>query len=566
MAEWIFLDNHSKSKPSQKLLDEWSKDSRLHWQIAPVKQAKEKIQQLTYSGNLYFAENAHFDVHFSHYMHFIRETGRTHVLSLETEHFPSLTQLEKLELVHKKLPVNANGQLTKKILQESIRPRSSLISLHWAHPLTGVIQPIDEILSVAKENDIRIHVDISSAIGKLFLPVFDADFITFSTSSLHFPSQYEAVLVSPKCTFTPSAQKEGHYASIQAMASAIEIMQDKIDHFALEIARLRNLFENKMKALGAHIFFQEAERLPNTSVFAFDFIHSETLVDALKKEGLFATQTNLAQTLIACGVDPILAHSSIAVALSDETTQEEITRAIEIIGNTVSKLMQTPSPFIEEDAKAKQMRICTSSVGEKEIGKWLTISLLIDEEDGVIADMRFETFGPPSLTNALKATSKLLLRKNYIQAKRLSADLIEKEAGKEAISHLNLILDAIDLATESCLDIPIDDVYVAPPEMSGGERQEYPGWESLSDREKKAVISSVMETDIQPYVELDAGGVEVVKVEDNRVTIAYSGNCTSCYSATGATLDAIGNILRHKIYPDLMVIPDMTLLQSNNGV
>jgi len=59
-------------------------------------------------------------------------------------------------------------------------------------------------------------------------------------------------------------------------------------------------------------------------------------------------------------------------------------------------------------------------------------------------------------------------------------------------------------------------------------------------------------------VELDAGGVEVVKVEENRVTIVYSGNCTSCYSATGATLEAIGNILRRKVYPDLMVIPDLS--------
>ena len=125
---------------------------------------------------------------------------------------------------------------------------------------------------------------------------------------------------------------------------------------------------------------------------------------------------------------------------------------------------------------------------------------------------------------------------------------------------LNIVIDVIDAATETCMDIPIEDIYVAPPEMEGGERTTYPNWETLSDAQKKAVIAEVMERDIRPYVELDAGGVEVIKVECNRVTIAYSGNCTSCFSATGATLGAIGNILRHKIYPDLMVIPDTSLL------
>ena len=107
------------------------------------------------------------------------------------------------------------------------------------------------------------------------------------------------------------------------------------------------------------------------------------------------------------------------------------------------------------------------------------------------------------------------------------------------------------------MDIPIEDIYAAPPEMDEGERTVYTGWASLTDAQKKAVIAEVIKRDIRPYVELDAGGVEVSKVEDNRVTITYSGNCASCFSATGTTLDAIGSILRHKIYPDLMVIPDI---------
>jgi len=225
--------------------------------------------------------------------------------------------------------------------------------------------------------------------------------------------------------------------------------------------------------------------------------------------------------------------------------------------------------FSKEEAKAKAMRLCIGSSGKNEKGNRITLSLLIDEEDGVIADVKFQAFGPPSLIGAAECGCRLLVRKNYMQAKRLSADLIEKEADgfpKQAANHLNQVIDAIDEATISCMDIPIEDIYVTPPQMEGGDRTIYPNWKNLSDDEKKAVISHVMKEEIQPYIELDAGGVEVIKVEENRVTIAYSGNCTSCFSATGATLDAIGNILRHKIFPDLMVTPDSRFLDGSQGL
>jgi len=221
--------------------------------------------------------------------------------------------------------------------------------------------------------------------------------------------------------------------------------------------------------------------------------------------------------------------------------------------------------FTAGEAEKKGMRLAVGKGGAKEHGHLVTLFFLVDEEDGVIADAKFQVFGPPLLVAVCEVVCGLVVRKNYLQTRRLSADLIEKEVGglpAEGAVFFNVLLEAMDEATEGCMDIPIEDVYVAPPDMEGGDRQVYPGWEELSDAQKKEVISQVVAADIAPYVELDAGGVEVVKVEENRVTIAYSGNCTSCFSATGATLDSIGNILRHKVYPDLMVTPDMSLLSQ----
>jgi len=45
--------------------------------------------------------------------------------------------------------------------------------------------------------------------------------------------------------------------------------------------------------------------------------------------------------------------------------------------------------------------------------------------------------------------------------------------------------------------------------------------------------------------------------EDREVIISYQGNCTSCYSAVGATLSYIQKVFRAQVHPDIVVIPDL---------
>jgi NifU-like protein len=141
-------------------------------------------------------------------------------------------------------------------------------------------------------------------------------------------------------------------------------------------------------------------------------------------------------------------------------------------------------------------------------------------------------------------------------------DKSEKAAfPEESYPLLNLVLEALDQAAASCEGIPLAAQYVAPPITSrdidivdGG----YPGFDTLSLKEKLAVIEAVIAKEVRPYIELDAGGVEVVNLlNDRELIIAYQGSCTSCFSATGATLSYIQQVLRAKVHPDLTVTPDL---------
>jgi NifU-like protein len=229
--------------------------------------------------------------------------------------------------------------------------------------------------------------------------------------------------------------------------------------------------------------------------------------------------------------------------------------------------------FTQEEALSRQIRLVVGSQGTVAEGRHVSFYWLIDESDGVIVDAKFQAFGPPHLIAAADAASALLARKNYDQAKRLTAELIDKQLrdtsnqpafSMEMARELNLIIDAIENGADKCSDIPFADTYVTSPvstqdmaEHSGG----YPGWEILSTSEKLAVIEEVIAVDIRPYVELDAGGVKVLNLlEDREVIIGYQGSCTTCHSATGSTLSAIQQILRAKVHANLVVTPDLTSL------
>ena len=130
---------------------------------------------------------------------------------------------------------------------------------------------------------------------------------------------------------------------------------------------------------------------------------------------------------------------------------------------------------------------------------------------------------------------------------------------EESNAYLNLVIDAIEMAAEQCLDIPFAVPTPLDAHREGGEG--YPGFALLNREQKIQVIEEIIATEIRPYIELDAGGVQIVDlVNDRELIIAYQGACTSCYSATGSTLNAIQEILRAKVDPHLIITPDASFL------
>lgn len=222
--------------------------------------------------------------------------------------------------------------------------------------------------------------------------------------------------------------------------------------------------------------------------------------------------------------------------------------------------------FSAEDAGARQLHFAEGK-GVCVEGFYVYFSFLIDPWDGVVTDARFQAWGPPVLLGLADVCCEVLLRKNYDQAsKQVERAIQVQEKSQESMSSeqkrfVAQIVEAVQEAMRMCEGIPLPASYVPTPVQTPLAGEPYPGWDTLSVEQQIAVIEEIIAVDIRPYIELDAGGIEIVSLQQGReLVVAYKGACVSCPSSIGSTLQAIEQIIWAKVHPEIRVIPDRSFL------
>lgn len=76
----------------------------------------------------------------------------------------------------------------------------------------------------------------------------------------------------------------------------------------------------------------------------------------------------------------------------------------------------------------------------------------------------------------------------------------------------------------------------------------------MSDDPRLTRINEMLDERIRPYLASDGGWLEVLSLDDKKLTIHYQGACGSCPSSLTGTLMAIENMIRQEIDPDIEVV------------
>lgn len=269
------------------------------------------------------------------------------------------------------LPVDGRGLIDPSDVKRALRPNTKLISIMMANNETGVLQPVEEIGKIAAEADVFFHTDAVQAAGKTAISVkpIGCDALTISGHKMNAPQGIGALYVKKGTTIRPLFHGGRHERSrragtenvpgIVALGKAAEVARQSLETGDDKIATLRDRLEKGILAQveDASVNGSGAPRVPNTTNIRFDHIEGESLVIALDLKGL-AVSTGAAcssgaiepsHVLVAMGLRPNQARSSIRFSLGKQTTAEDVDFALSLVPKTVERLREL-SPTYKKQA------------------------------------------------------------------------------------------------------------------------------------------------------------------------------------------------------------------------
>ncbi|WP_281700380.1 cysteine desulfurase family protein [Cetobacterium somerae] len=298
-----------------------------------------------------------------------------HIITSSIEHPAIKNTFKDLEQDGYKvtfIPVDSNGVIDVKALEEAITPETILISMMHANNEVGTIEPIKAIGEIAKKNRILLHVDAVQSVGKI--PVYPkelgADLLTFSGHKFHGPKGIAALYIRQGVrvarTITGGGQEKKlrpgttNTPAVVGMAKALEIACQDMDVEIKREQELRDYFEDEIVKRVPEVVVngKSVERLPGTSSITFKYLEGESILLSLSYLGVAVSsgsacssdELQASHVLLGMGIEPEFAHGTIRFSLGKYNTKEEIDYTIEQVVKVVEKLRML-SPLWNEYRK-----------------------------------------------------------------------------------------------------------------------------------------------------------------------------------------------------------------------
>ena len=288
--------------------------------------------------------------------------GKKHIISTAFEHHAvlhTLARLEKQGYEITLLPVHENGIVLPEQVADAIREDTCLVTVMYANNEIGTLQPISPIGRLCRERGVLFHTDAVQAVGQVPIDVREQniDLLSLSAHKFHGPKGVGALYARQGIPLTAliegGAQERGKRAGtenvpgIVGMATALEQSCAQIGAGTAHIAALRDKLIAGLSEIPHAVLNGDAtNRLPGNVSFCFEGIEGESLLLLLDDKGICASSGSActsgsldpSHVLLAIGRVHDIAHGSLRLTLSDETTEEEIDYTIRAVKEVVGYL------------------------------------------------------------------------------------------------------------------------------------------------------------------------------------------------------------------------------------
>uniref|UniRef100_A0A224YWG6 cysteine desulfurase n=1 Tax=Rhipicephalus zambeziensis TaxID=60191 RepID=A0A224YWG6_9ACAR len=296
---------------------------------------------------------------------------KKHIVTTQTEHKCVLDSCRAMEAEGfdvTYLPVNRNGLVDVKQLEDAIRPDTALVSVMTVNNEIGVTQPIAEIGAVCRKHKVFFHTDAAQAVGKIRVDVEDmmVDLMSISGHKIYGPKGVGALYLRrrPRVRVEALQSGGGQERGIRSgtvptplavgLGAACEIAVDEMEYDHRHVSRLSDLLVALITSELTHVVRNgDPQRsYPGCVNLSFSCVEGESLLMAMKdvalSSGSACTSASLEPSYVlrAIGADEDLAHSSIRFGLGRFTSEEEVVYTARKCVQEVKKLREM-SPLWE---------------------------------------------------------------------------------------------------------------------------------------------------------------------------------------------------------------------------
>lgn len=289
--------------------------------------------------------------------------GRNHIITCRTEHKAVLDVCHFLESTGKVkityVDVDAKGIIDLMQLAEAICSETILVAVMHANNETGVIQPLQEVRKIIEGKGIYLFSDATQSLGKVALDdVFNTvDFACFSAHKVYGPKGIGLLYAKDRAENKflqtlihgggmPKKMRGGtlNTPAIVGFAKAVELSFSDLLHEQDRLRYLRDKLEQGLlKIEHAVSNGKGAVRLPNSLNISFAYVDGFKFLSALSKtmavsngSACNSADKTPSHVLLAMGIDPDLAFSSIRMSLGKYSSESDIDQVIEILTETVA--------------------------------------------------------------------------------------------------------------------------------------------------------------------------------------------------------------------------------------
>jgi len=302
--------------------------------------------------------------------------GKGHIITSEIEH-PSVINpchyLESLGFEVTYVRGNSDGIISPEAVREMIRGNTILISVMHSNNETGVLQPVQEIGTLAKERGMVFHVDAAQTIGKMQFSAASssADIVTLVSHKFYGPKGIGALYVKKGVPLKPilfgAAHERGlrpgteNVAGIVGLGKACQIAKRDVKLRVSHTTHLRDMLLHSLRSAisGLGLNGHKTQRLPNTLSLRIPGILAHELVGKVMDRVAASTGSAChsgkhtpSGVLKSLGLSDEEALSSIRLSVGKDNTEDEINQAVEILVAAVHELKEN-RPDIKEQAATK---------------------------------------------------------------------------------------------------------------------------------------------------------------------------------------------------------------------